>query len=303
MSSIAKGFAASAALALGVAASPASATVLSDFLTFDGPLHLTDPVQQGGGEDKLQDDSLSVFDDRGTTGYSVGDVIYGQVTLSDLLASGRASVPVGANSQISILFSATITGFTATGEVILGATAAADPLSLQSLLVDGAMTSGMTAQSIGVILSTTTPDTNAADDPLNWTTAQFNTDYSTANNWNQEVVFGLVDSDDFFQFDPTGALLIGTDLGAFTIQQSAFNATWLPVDVQNYDGTTHLGSITLNIGNVSLASAEQNGRGWFFTDQSTFYVNPTAVPEPGTLALVSGALLGFGALRGRSKKS
>src|SRR3990172_5543423 len=96
------------AVALCLSVAPvAQATILSNYLTFDGPQHTLGPVaNQGGGEDHLIDDSLTRFVDQdGSGGFSAGDVAYGLVTLSELQASGRPSLPVGSSSQIAIIFS------------------------------------------------------------------------------------------------------------------------------------------------------------------------------------------------------
>ena len=67
----------SLACLLSVFASTAQASVLSKYLTFDGPVHLTSPIFQGGGEDFLQDDSVSAWDDRDLSGdFSDGDVVW-----------------------------------------------------------------------------------------------------------------------------------------------------------------------------------------------------------------------------------
>ncbi len=103
------------ALALGLGVGAAQATVLSSYLTFDGPAHyalsFSTPFQ-GGGEDKMQDDSLSKFIDADQSGgYSLGDIIFGMVTLSDVAPSNAAGQSLVSN-QITLVFSAKITDMT-----------------------------------------------------------------------------------------------------------------------------------------------------------------------------------------------
>jgi hypothetical protein len=288
----------SAVAALCFAAAPASqATVLSNFLTFDGPIHVTPPIPfQGGGEDKLQDDSLSRFIDNNPTtpGFAVGDTLIGMLTLSEISASGRPSVLIGGSSQIAILFSATITGLAGPGgSVVLGAT----PAGVNDLAtICGAVCApaGIDADSIAVVLSTTQSAANPANDPLNWDATGangFTGNFNGANGngpWSWEATLGLVAPTDFFQF--TGSLALGgTERGGFTIQSSAFDVTaWLPVDVLDFGANFLTADATLDVGTVNIASGPEQARGWTFRDQASMFVNP--IPEPGSLALLGVAL-------------
>lgn len=289
-------------MGLGFAFAPtAQATVLSNFLTFDGPAHY-DTVAgnpfQGGGEDKMQDDSLSAFVDRDNSGgYSVGDVVYGMLTLSEFNSSGVPSLGVGNNEQIALLFSTKIVSMNggSNGTIELGAIGnAADAYDLRTLLgVDAGIVAGLDNNTVGVMVSNPNGATPATD-PLNFTTAQFSTEFTAANGWSQELSIGLVEATDFFNFDNTGPGLTGTDRGAFTIQQEAFSVKdWIDVDMLDYASNIVKGDFTLDFGTVTLASGAEQANGWTFRDQSSFFVNP--VPEPSMLSLLGIGLLGLSA--------
>lgn len=289
------------------APSSVKASVFSDLLSFDGPRHTPggDPFQ-GGGEDKLEDDSVSNFLDFGTPGFSVGDVIWGVVTLSDVQASGRPSVPVGPNGQVAIIFSAKIAGPGAGGSFSLVPIGdSTKSYDLRNLL-DPSVQSGLNDNSLVTILSTTTPDTTPANDPLNWTTTQVSsatTGFSNTNNWFWELTADLLPgTDDFFEFVGSAALG-GTDRGALTITSSAFgpSSIWELVDVYDYGAVTHLSNLTLDIGSVNIATSAQKANGWEFRDQSTFFVNP--VPEPLSMLVWAGLAGVFGLVIARRRRS
>jgi len=291
------------AVALSFSVAPvAQATILSSYLTFDGPVHASIPPSQGGGEDKLNDDSVSKFLDKDSSGtFTGGDVIYGILNLSDFLSSGKPSTGVVGN-QISILFSATITGLGSGGSIALGPTAAGAD-SLATLCGGICATAGIGASSIAVVLSTPTA-ASATEDPLNWTTANFTTNFNTLGPWSWEATLGLVAAaGNFFEFSGDN-VIGGSERGAFTISSQAFAVqTWLPVDVFDFGGVVHTGDATLDRGIVDPAAGSQTANGWTFRDNASMYVNPLPVPEPGSVALMAIALAGFaGVTRGRRKQ-
>lgn len=269
----------------------AEASILSSKLTFDGPSGVAQPLgapQQLGGEDKMQDDSLSSFVNvdgsttpLGAPTFTVGDIIWGVLSLSDIDSSGQPNInlPPG---QVAFVFSAKIA---ASGGGVFSLAPINDTTSPYDLsnLIDGSVQSGLSGDTILTALSSA--DDSVANNPLNWATSDFLggvKKFSAANGWGWELTADMVSSDDFFEFQPGApALLTGTDRGGLTITSNAFGAAWLPVDVFDFGATTHYNDLTLDLGTVSLASGDQVTKGWTFTDQSTFYVNP--VPEPSAM--------------------
>jgi len=289
-----------------LAALPVQATILSNYLTFDGPEDTDDLIpNQGGGEDELQDDSLSVFlnldgsNIGGIPTFTDGDIIYGLITLSEIDSSGVLSESIGADDQIAIIFSTVINGDAA------GDTLNLDPIAditndydLRNLL-DASVQTSINDDTIAVAVSSS----NAAegdDDPQNWTPDQITTDFDNDNGWFWEMTLGLVEDTDFFAFQ--GNFPSGSERGAFTIQDQAFVADWLPVDVFDFANDKHLADATLDIGSVNPAG-EDNPPGWDLRDQSTFFVNPVRVPEPSIIALLGIAFAGLGLSKRRKVRN
>lgn len=285
-----------------------NASVLSNLLTSDGPAHYAlnnGAPYQGGGEDKLQDDSVSKFEDvDGSGGYSKGDVIWGVLTLSQVQSSGRGVVNVGSfpPGQVAVVFSAKIAGFAtnSTGATVFNLAPIADSTSNYDLrkILPLSVQNGLSNESIITILSSTTDENvlSGAENPLNWFTYQVNNSlvdpsttvagsskFTNANNWFWELTADMkAANNDFFQFVPDAALE-GRDKGGLTITSNAFGATWIPVDVIDYLGVMHKNDLTLNLGVVSNAGDYYLGHGWTLTDKSDLYVN--AVPEPAAMAV------------------
>jgi len=293
----------------------AQATILSNFLSFDGPVHFSSPIQQGGGEDKLQDDSLSTFRDGTNTGnragvLDAGDTLFGVITLSEINSSNRPSATIGPSSQIAIIYAAKVL----TGDTTVAGTIAtfgpADAGFLAGICGAVCAPAGILASTIGVALSTSQGVdalVNPQNDPLNWDAAGangFTANFNGANGngpWSWELTLGMTDgSDNFFQAFSFGDS--ANEKAAFDITSQAFAATWQLVDVKEIvAATVHTNEVTLDQGTIQFADTEEVSRGWAFRDQGSFFVN-AVVPEPSILALMGIALAGMAGVARRRRK-
>lgn len=272
-------------------APPASleASILSNLLTFDGPEHFTSPPFKGGGEDKIDDDSRSLFIDvDGNEEFSVGDVIWGVLTISDVQASG---VPVDQElppNRIVFVFSAKIAeeGDVAGSWELAPVADDQSDYDLRNLL-DSSVLNGLSDETIVTVFSAVDTATN---NPIDWSPSEVKTELTTTKGWSWELTADMKDgTDDFFVYkEDVPGQLTGVDRGGLTITSSAFSAVWLDVDVLDFNGVTHYNNLVLYPASVTYEPTN----GWTFTDHSTFFVN--AVPEPVSLITWAG-LAGFGA--------
>jgi hypothetical protein len=284
--------------------SAASAGIISSFLTFDGPVHHTTNAFgqpfQGGGEDKLDDESRARHIDLGPAGFSAGDIIFGMISISDIDSSNAPNADIGQTEQIALVYSLKIGGAAGTvyapGSVI-PLVAVGDVLNaydLRNLLhLDISGAAGLNDSSVFVAVTTPTGTMEGGVSPLNFDKAsaelevkEFNSSNSFGNAWSWEVTGGLVSGTDFveFNFAPQGST-IGTQFGGFTIQKHDFGSgiIFLPVDVAH----TSPGTVTTHDVVLSIATVETTGDApWDFADQSQFLINAT--PEPASMVVWGG---------------
>jgi hypothetical protein len=285
-----------AATALLALTQSANASVLAKYLTFDGPVHHTLNIfgvpEIGGGEDRIIDESLATFDDRGTTGLNAGDVIYGMISISDVDASGTPNISIGSADQLAIVFSVKL-ATPAVGSSydfdVVPVGSSLDLFDLRNLLAPSVTAvAGLNDSSVFVVLGNgagENPITNPS--PLQLPHVTGTADILLLNaltGWDWELTGGIL-SGDFFQLDLlTGGGDFAKEVGGFSRQSSVadLSGPLNSVDVQRFDGSITTHDLTLPTGNIQ---AQTTGTAWVFTDNSTFVVNPNPIPEP-TSALV-----------------
>jgi hypothetical protein len=242
-------------------------------------------------------------------------VIYGIINMTNTLASGGVSQGLGQTEQITIVYSAMVSGV---GSVpgtfnLVPIGDSAKDYDLRNLLSPSILndfTSGPNDDSIFVAMSNTTGTSDPGGiNPLNLNAniggaADANsiiTNLTNGNGWTGDLIGGLTRADDFFEF--TGSFALGgSDRAAFTVQEDTFGGIYLPVDVLDFSATPHLSHVTLDVGTVNPAAAAEQGKGWSFRDQGSFYINALAAPEPMSVIMWAGlsALAGVAAWRHRS---
>lgn len=289
------------------------ASVLTSRLTFDGPIHHTllfgSPFQ-GGGEDKLQDDSVTALVDNGDGVIGIGDFVYGIINMTNTQASTQANQGISQTEQITIVFSAKFTGAGSGGSFSLGPVAdSLSDIDLRNLLspsiIDDFSLGAFDDTSVFVVMSNPIGTAEVGGiNPLNSNANiggavdanSIENVLTNANGWTGDAIGGLL-AGNFFEFLSTGGLS-GLERGGFTITEKNFSGFFLSVDVANFGGVITDHDVTLDFGSVNAASVEEQGKGWVFSDQGSFFVNVKAVPEPAT-AVVWSILLGFATICSR----
>lgn len=262
----------------------AQAGVLSSLLTFNGT------------EDLLIDQSRSsLFDADSSGGFSLGDVLYGYVSIDQVDADNDGlDVQDISPDAVVFAFAAKITGANLNGSINLGASDVAG-YTLGDLL-DADVYSNVTNASETIFVGLEgTPVANVLDE----STFDSLDDFNAGNGLSYILSGGIAGgSDDFFHFRaaPPGFGFIGAEAGGFTIFDHGFGSgtTFVDVDSGRLDGladTQH--NISLLNGFISEASS---GSVWDFTNNSDFLVN--AVPEPSSLLAFAG-VFGLGLMRRR----
>lgn len=296
-----------AVCALCVAAGNVQAGILSSHLTFDGV------------PDIMEDDSRANLFDPGGDGFSIFDVVWGFVSVSDFNPSGNPSP-----DEVAILFAAEIYGTAANGTFQLGPVRPASngsangAFTLGSLLGvgspllpvvgPGAPFGATTADAIAVVVSNTGVDPLA---PELGSLAAFNAAFgyeATIGVDPASVLTGVV-SGDFFHFFPVAVStpppvpgdLIASETAGFSIFDHPFSPSviFLGVTATRLDtGAKTVHDVRLFEGSVFLN--DDTTSPWSLTDNSNFSLNPT--PEPTSLVIWGLlAFLGFAACRRRNR--
>ena len=281
--------------AIGAGGLPCQASILGKYLTFDGtPDDLTGITR------------ASLFDPGGN-GTSVGDVIYGFVSISD------TDVGDPSPDEIAVLFAAEILDeTTGTGGNTVFRLGAVNPASngganaaftlgnlistpaLQPKVDPGLAPAGATtSDAIGVLVTIT--GTNPLSPELGALS-----DFGPAG-FQYEATLGIdpasnLTSGDFLHFAPVGfAGIVGGMAGGLSVFDDPFASSviYLPVTTDRLDddnATPH--DVTMFNG---VVNENQNASSpWDFTGSASFQLN--AVPEPASVA--TWALLGFGVIVG-----
>ncbi len=279
------------------------ASILGKYLTFDG-----------APDDLVGISRASIFDGDGSLDTSVGDVIYGFVSISDTDLGDPSP------DEIAVLFAAQILDSTVDGG---GNTVfrmgAVDPTTnaganasytLSTLINDAGLSpqvdpsrapAGASASdALGVVVTAT------GINPLSPELGSL-ADFAPAG-FAYEATLGFdpastLSAGDFLQFQPLGvAGIVGGLAGGFSIFDDPFGSSviYLPVDAARFDtgaSTPH----DISLFNGVIFDNTSSSSPWDFTGASNFQLN--AVPEPASVATWSLlAFAGLVALRIRRKK-
>ncbi len=271
--------------------SSADASIFGGFLSYDGL------------QDEIRDNSFSLFEDNGAAGISEGDVISGIILVESITASGVGNQPTGFTEQTVVAFAATITGIEGTVGVDAIYTLGSATGTLSSLLTAGIIAdAGIDMDTIAVVVSSETgfgDDPNA--NPANWAASDVATNFGTYGfGW--EGTLGVVGGDDFFEArDSVDTNVLFDEAGVFTVQSSqGWGSNLLDVSINDFtDDEAKFGDVTLS-GDIFGAGDDPSSNGWFFEDNTTFFINP--VPEPGSLAIWSTVMVVCLSSRRRGQK-
>ena len=287
-------------LALCVAVD-SQASVLGDGLTFNG---LTD---------RLEDDSVGLFEDEDTSGtVSAGDLIKGVIQIGKVFRDDFTASGTDADlDSVFAVYSLEVLSVSGT-RVTLGAASGSDNvvsiatsvgLSDLGISVADAATAG-----IVVVEKAANVSFNAFNATGGFVSGgEIASEISSANGYVTDMILGFDGIDDFHDLElesatytslATLAGLVGTGTtiaefrAAYTILESIFSVNFNDVTVTDFGGSTVTGDI-VTFGNTEIAapSGGEFSRGWLFSDDGDFLINPA--PEPSSLILWGSlALLG-----------
>jgi hypothetical protein len=296
------------------------------------------------GLNVLQDNSSSTaFTSTGgahdpNASIGVGDIVVGVLRITQSNTNG---VTLAANQQLSILFSAQVTGVTngpTTSLYTLGATPASSGLSIDQLLSGGTSqfaTGTFSSKTIFAVLESSGNSNNVSQNSLTTNLAAF----KSAATYMLDFTGGLVNTGatdtNFFEAtlknlgtatgptpnqllgkntsgmnlpgQPDGTTGLGTDSGGFAtiLNPAGVNLTPDGVTASHEDGiTTALADLGFSA-SLTRVDPPAEANGYVFRDNTFISLNlasTTAVPEPSSMVLFSLALAGMGAAALRRRK-
>ena len=238
-------------------------TTFSDFLTFDGPIHhelFNGYPFVGGGEDSILDDAWVHIDDLDNSDtLSPGDTIFAMGRISDIRSSNAPSRGVN-DKQIVVFLS---WKFVDNNQLI------PHPDGF-NVLHSSITTPGNIGQNtVGLLISLNKNPSTVNPPPSALSIGYFDLGtHFTINTHHWELTLDL------------GTLsqlegILGNAYATFGVSSSAFEATWLPVDVSDVDGPVHIGDWVMNeFFLLGLTTKEKQQAGWNYAAESQFTCNP-----------------------------
>lgn len=278
-------------------AAPVHASILGQYLTFDGTIDL------------IRDDSVGDFSGS-LAAPAVGNVLQGVYSVNTI-----NSVSVQGNqTTVWGIYSLVVTGLT--NDVVTGA-----PV-IQFGAIDPDLGTGNSIQELATSLGLTLPSTlrkgTMDDATLLIVTADevigdapnFNTNFVTtlggasfANTWSLEMVMGLAEATDYHEvrYIPEAV----TYSLAYSVIRDVFGPG---VEYLLATGTRQFSGLNLGVSDfvsvqnniITIPPALGSPTGWDFSDKGDFSIN--AIPEPASMALWSVLVIGGGLMTYRRRR-
>jgi hypothetical protein len=256
---------------LGAIAQPASASVFTNALSFDGI------------PDTIQDNSVATVIDNGDGVLGVGDTVIGLLKWNDNISDGVSISPTSLAFFVADIES--MNGSTYSLKASTNSTYNLATL-FPSLVKD--------TSTIGVLFS----KVNGVDLTLgNLAAAIASLETGT---WSVDATFGLVESTDYFEANLPGATTAGSESGVFSVIVNNLGVSDEDILPVTAEGVTGSGDIAF-YATLHNATTKQQANGWVWYDQASITVN--VVPEPASMMIWSllGMVVGCKSLRRRKQ--